>query len=134
MVEGIPSTHAERIWPLVSPLFQRVVSEFDPGYSTDDLLEKVKAQKGQLWVCATDTLHAAAITEINAYPEYKVLHAPYVAGDDMDRWLVPLLDVFEAYARHHGCAYVTGCGRRGWVKALKPYGWEEGFTIVRKQL
>lgn len=134
MVEGIPSTRAERIWPLVSPLFQRIVSEFDPGYSTDDLLEKVKTQKGQLWVCATDTLHAAAITEIKVLPAYKVLHVIACAGGQMNLWLPHLLNVFDFYAKEHDCLYVTCSGRRGWVRSLSKFGWKEEFTTVRKQL
>ncbi len=135
MIEGILSKEAEKWWPLVAPMLERVISEYDPGYTTDDLLDFIQAQKKQLWVCITEKgLCGAVVTEITNYPQYRVLHAPYVAGTDMADWLSELLRTLESFARHHGCKYVTGCGRRGWVKTLAPEGWQEGFTIIRKEL
>ena len=44
------------------------------------------------------------------------------------------LAVIEAFARSKNCKYVSGCGRRGWLRELAREGWREGFTIVRKEL
>ena len=134
MIGLIPAELSETYWPVVAPLIEKVVAEYDPGYATEDLLNDVLKGRKQLWVAATDHIACAVITEINNYPQYKVLHAPYVAGDDMEQWLPRLLQTLEKFGRAHGCKYVTGCGRRGWVKALSSYGWSEGFTIVRKEL
>lgn len=134
MIDGVPSYHAEQVWPLVEGWLQNVVNEYDPGYTTADLLDHIKQQKKQLWLGLSKEIAAVIVTEINIYPQYKVLHAPYVAGSDMDAWLPGALRTLEAFARHHGCKYVTGCGRRGWVRALQSDGWREGFTIIRKEL
>lgn len=134
MIEGIASTQAEAFWPIVSPWLEQVVEEYDPGYTTDDLLDHIKQQKKQLWVGLSEGIAAALITEINIYPQYKVLHVPYVAGHHMVQWLPGALRILEAFGKHHHCKYVTGCGRRGWVKTLERDGWREGFTIIRKEL
>jgi hypothetical protein len=134
MIEGILSSEAERFWPTVEPWLQQVIDQYDPGYSTDNLFDHIKQQKKQLWVGLSPQIAAALVTEITIYPQYKVLHVPYVAGHDMDKWLPGALRVLEAFGRHHECKYVTGCGRRGWVKALESDSWKEGFTIIRKEL
>lgn len=128
---GIPSSAIDLAWPVAGPLIQRVLDEFDTGYSLDDLKARCKSQDMQLWLCDD---RAAFLSEIQVFPRYKALHVPYIAGDGMDQWIDRAMDVLEAFARHMGCAYVSGCGRRGWARVGRDRGYTEGFTITRKAL
>ena len=127
---GIPSYCIDGAWPTAEPLLQKVLDLFDTGFSLDDLKARCKAQEMQLWLRPD----AAFITEIQIFPQYKCLHIPYIGGTGMEDWFDDVMDQFEAFARHMGCAYVSGCGRRGWVRQGRNRGYEEGFTIVRKKL
>lgn len=128
---GIRSEWIEDIWPIAGPLIQRVLDEFDTGYSLDDLKERCKQAKAQLWMHGTE---AAFISEIQVFPSYTVLHVPYIGGSGMESWFDEAMDVLEAFALDKGCAYLSGCGRRGWVRQGKSRGYTEAFTIVRKRL
>lgn len=134
MIYGIPSHQARGYWHIVEPLLQTIIDRFDPGYSADDILFHVEQQKMQLWLIAPDEVCAVVITEITNFPQYKTLHAPFIAGERMGEWFDPVFDVLESFAKHHGCKYVTGCGRRGWVRQGKPRGYRETYTVLRKEI
>jgi hypothetical protein len=133
VIHGIPSREARWYWHVVAPLLQTVVDRFDPGYTTDDILSRIESKDMQLWVIDPD-IAAVVITEITHFPQYKTLHAPFIAGERMAEWFDPVFDVLEAFANHHGCKYLTGCGRRGWVRQGKPRGYRETYTVLRKPL
>lgn len=42
------------------------------------------------------------------------------------------LDVFERLAADLSCNFVEVVGRRGWVRQLKPFGYNEQYTVVTK--
>lgn len=134
MIYGIPSSEARGYWYIVAPLLQTIIDRFDPGYTTDDILFRVEHQEMQLWLIAPDAISAVVITEITHFPQYKTLHAPFIAGERMAEWFDPVFDVLEAFAKHHGCKYLTGCGRKGWVRQGKPRGYRETYTVLRKEL
>lgn len=132
---GVLAEHAAEWWPYVEPLLRRVTDQYDPGYTTDDLLQRVQLRDAQLWVVLSpDSVAAVIITEIQVFPQYKSLHAPYIAGDEMGEWFGHAFEVLESFAQSHGCKYLTGCGRRGWVRYGKGRGYDEGMTIIRKDL
>lgn len=135
MIYGVASREARHHWPIVAPMIQGVLDKFDPGFTTDSILASIEEQNHQLWLIVIDGLIVAAIiTEINNYPAYSVLHAPYIAGERMAEWFDTAFDVLESFGKHHGCKYLTGCGRRGWVKQGASRGYQEVYTVVRKQI
>ena len=135
MIYGIPSAEARGYWGIVEPWLSVVVDRFDPGFTTDDIISGIEEQRYQLWLLAPKSEPVAAIvTEINNYPQYSVLHAPYIGGSRMNEWFDNAFDVLEAFAKYHGCKYLTGCGRRGWIKQGASRGYQEVYTVVRKQI
>jgi hypothetical protein len=54
-----------------------------------------------------------------------------VGGRRLKLWQAEMVALIEAYARAEGCAYTSGCGRRGWSRAL---GYDNGGYIVQKAL
>lgn len=134
MLFGIPSFRARECWHVAEPMLQTVIDRFDPGYTTTDILFRVEHQDMQLWFVAIDEICATIITEVTVFPQYKTLHAPFIAGSRMDEWFDSAFDTLEAFARANGCKYLTGCGRRGWARQGKPRGYDDVYTIVRKEL
>ena len=134
VILGIRSDQARNCWPIVEGWISGVLDTFDPGFTTTDILESIEARNHQLWLIVLEQPVAVIVTEINNYPRYSVLHAPYIAGGRMDEWFDNAFDVLEAFAKHHGCKYLTGCGRRGWVRQGAHRGYREAYTVVRKEL
>lgn len=116
-------------------MLDRVVDRYDPGYTTDDLLASVESQRMQLWVCVDNRIiTACVVSEIQEYPRYRVFNLIAMAGDGMDKWFTPAFDVLEAYGKHHGCKYLSGSGRKGWVRQCRNRGYNEAFVVTRKEL
>lgn len=110
-------------------MLQRAL-ERDGGYTALDVFQGVINGTFQMWI-AGDYL-SVTVTRIQVFPQYKALQICWTAGDEMDQWLDPLLDVLETYARELGCREVEAYGRPGWKKAVAHRGYEQTMIVVRK--
>ena len=55
----------------------------------------------------------------------------HIGGDGMVRWL-GFLPVIEAWAREQGCCGMRLIGRRGWVKVLAQFDYEDSAVLLEK--
>ena len=72
------------------------------------------------------------LTEIVDFPRERHYHM-FLGGGDLEEILAMHPQVEKA-ALDAGCVKLSVTGRRGWVKALIPHGWEEKHTTVHKNL
>ena len=90
----------------------------------EDAIENVLNKSMQLWVVlVSGQLKAVCVTQIDQYKRGKVLSAPIIGGEDMDKWVEALDDTLTRYAKEQGCVLLSGGGRKGWERVLKPLGW-----------
>lgn len=75
---------------------------------------------------------SAIITEIQLYPNKRVLHV-FLAGGDLDE-LLEMEKSVEVYAKTIGCNSMSISGRRGWVRIFENDGWKEVCTTIAKEL
>ena len=88
------------------------------------VVERLKAGSAQLWV-AKD---AVGVTEITDAGRLRV----WGAGGEMGG-LFALLPGVEAWAKAMGCPVVEVLGRRGWQRALAPFGFcREGDIMIKE--
>ncbi len=78
--------------------------------------------------------YAAAVTQINIRPKFKILTVVHVAGEDMYVWFEHLMGVLEEFGRAHGCKYAEEFGRPGWKKVGQKLGWKPVYQVMRKSL
>ena len=71
-------------------------------------------------------------SDVFARMEGEALSIGPACGDLED--LPQIMSAMERYARHCGASQIYLTGRPGWVRALKPYGYEFSAAIVRKKL
>lgn len=75
------------------------------------------------------------VTELHTIGEgpgaFKTLICRWAAGREMERWLDEI-EILETIAAREGYHKVEAWGRPGWVKALKPYGYQLEFVVVSK--
>lgn len=131
MIIGYHHNQIDDVKEWVAPLLDKITKKFDCGYSTEDILYALKAQDMQLWSWNKDVV---LVTQVTVYPQYKVLFVLFVAGSNMGEWFNPAMEVLEKYAASLGCKYVTGEGRKGWIRYSKARGYAPGIHIVKKQV
>jgi len=131
-LEGVTAPEALEQWGIIEPLLNRILKTHDVGYTTEDVLTALQLRSMQLWKIGE--WDAVAVTEIYQVPQYQALTVVFMAGDGMETWFDPVMDVLEDFAKAHRCKYVEARGRRGWVKVGKKRGYEEMLTVVRKAL
>ena len=74
----------------------------------------------------------AIVTEVIHYPNFNVLHAWLVAGKLGQ--IIEMIPSLVEFGRSFGCVKLTGCGRSGWVRALKAHGFTGIMTTVSKEI
>jgi hypothetical protein len=129
------------IWPLVSDRVQKLCRGWMAGrYEAADLYDQCVRGEKQLWL-AVDTADRAILaiifTEIAVYPRGRYGRLFALTGVQMRRWLPGLADVTQPNAiadffRAQGCIGVEATGRRGWGRALEPYGYRMHATLDRE--
>ena len=96
------------------------------GY-TNDIKKRIKAGLMYIWPAKDSVM----ITEFADYPRYRVLNIIFLGGDYKE--LEEMLPSVEEFARQCDCKQIIGGGRKGWIKKLKPLGFEQMY-LVKKEL
>lgn len=135
-IEGIQSQDAQAIWPLVQKWVADACEYSDGSLSVLNVLEQVQAQEQQLWVVRMATAPVAAMTtRVSIRPTGKrVLEVVTLGGVLMDYWLANIVALLKMFAEDQKCESVEAHGRRGWVRALKEFGWEERSVTVAMEI
>jgi hypothetical protein len=110
------------------PLLQPALDRGGNTHKWDDIVNALVKGSMQLWVGEK----SAAVTEILAYPEKKVLHV-FVAGGNMNE-LISMIDSAKEWAKLQKCDSMTISGRRGWEKVLSKEGWKAKMIVMEKEL
>lgn len=98
------------------------------SHTFDDFVGKVLRNEVHFYPLGS----AFVAMEIIQQPQYNVYHT-FLAGGDMQ----PILDCHPwmlENAKQLGCKYVSICGRHGWERVLKDYGWKKQYTVLRKEV
>jgi hypothetical protein len=84
----------------------------------------------KLFSCAD----AAALVEIKTYPTgAREVHGVAATGN-LKSILSDLIPRIEAYGRDQGCEIAGIESRAAWVRLMKPHGYEQYQTCIRKDL
>ncbi len=130
-VKAIPANEAVHVWDEARQHLSKALNRIDTGYSDEDLLTAIQMRDMQLWMVPGQ---AAAVTQIQIFPQFKTLVILYLGGEQMSEWIEELMDTFEEYGRFMGCKYAEQYGRKGWERVARDRGAKTAFTVVRKAL
>lgn len=89
-------------------------------------------ERGESRVFNVEDLYAVVC--INHYETYKACCIQLCGGTMNMQVLAKGLALVERYAQDMGCSTLEVYGRKGWVRQLKPLGFEETYTVVQKKL
>jgi len=133
-IAAVPQTLIEVIWDRVEELLQRVVN-VSHGELTLELIKKnlIKGDYLLITIAKGKDIIAVNILEIRTFQSgIKALYIPITGGDDLDEWMPRFLELAEGIARDYRCTEMRGLAvRAGWLRKLKPYGWEPVHTVIR---
>lgn len=100
----------------------------DGTHNFDDIVGMVMRGQLRLWALPNSVM----LTEVVDFPRERHYHM-FLGGGDLSEILAMHPQVEKA-AREANCVKLSVTGRRGWVKALIPHGWDEKHTTVQKTL
>ncbi len=99
-----------------------------PLWTLEDVKAELEARNAHLWMGD----RAAMVTTISDFGSERLIEA-WLAGGEMNE-ILSMTPVIEDWARRVGCTQAHVTGRKGWVRALAPLGYETYSTTVRKLL
>jgi hypothetical protein len=137
IIAVVPWTMIDLIWEKVLPVIKLAADK-----APEDVCCKVvhdELLKGDKLLVAIS--RGADIVAVNVLDMrtldtgIKILYIPITAGAEMNLWMSDFLEFAKVIAKAHGCVELRGLAvRNGWMKKLKPHGWEEMFTTIRCKL
>ena len=137
IISAVPTDIIPVAWPQVKTHLSKALNVVEGGYTLESLYEQLLTGEQALWVMMdedTEEVVGAATTRICVYPKKNSLAIDWVAGERMADWLPAFSRMMDTYAKDHECTQIEGFGRRGWIKALAPYGYREWYPTFRKEL
>jgi len=133
----VPKEGLRAVWPIVEPMFKRVLDRTPGRFLPVDILVEILKEQRSLWVYYDDetkNIEATFTTKIYDVPLGKICCFEWGAGKNVEEWVHESLDLIEQYARENGCTRLEGHGRRGWKDWLFEHGWKELSTSFEKEL
>ncbi len=132
---GIPSQEIDEIWEACEPFIERASKKGQSEMTSQDIYNFCKDAKMQLWIVfdSEANIKAVVTTEIINYPKKKVCRIITLGGKEIDNWLHSIT-VIEAWAEENGCHAMETFCRKGFIKKLEHYGYEQTYTVLGKEL
>lgn len=129
--DGVLAKYVHLVWDearaLLAPALDGSLGRYDSG----SVFEELAAGRMQLWCVWEGGMIAAIVTQINIWPTgMKTVRLVAAGGVAMEKW-IHMMDIIEAWARHHDCRLLEVGGRAGWRKVL---GWEQTAVELVKDL
>ena len=122
------------VWPEVEHLFLENAQVWDEYYTLESIQYWLVRNAMQLWTLSSNEEYILAwISELRVYPKVTVLSLPIIVGRQL-RENLDLLDCVEMWARKQGATKSFVLGRKGFLRALKPYGYEQRGVALSKNI
>jgi len=133
-IAACPANMVGLIWNRVAPIIQRVVDRSPDDLTLFTIQERlVSGQNLLITIARGSEIIAVNVLDVKVLDSGKrILYIQVTGGDDLDDWMPQFLDVAKAIGKDYNCTEIRGMtARKGWMKKLKQYGWEETFHTIR---
>jgi hypothetical protein len=131
--QGLPA-----IWDEVKPHLEKAAPTSGGRYDVADIVYDIQNGVQHLWIAFDDEdddkVLAITTTRFLSYPRMTVLQGQFVGGEDLDKWMEPMLLRLEEFATEHKCEKFEFMGRPGWWPRFKTYGWQKPYIVYEKEM
>lgn len=127
----IANEDVAEVLPLVAGYLREAVDAAQARTSFEIVVNDLLTAKASLWI-GYDTegpIDVAFVTRVSRYPLKRMLLLELAGGQNMERWLPKATEVFRQFAIDSKLDGVEIYGRRGWARALAPYGVRETIVV-----
>jgi len=137
VIAVVPCTMIDLIWEKVHPVMQLAADKAPEDVCCKVVRDElIKGEKLLVTISRASEIVAINVLDLRTLDTgIRILYIPLTAGSEMKLWAEDFLNFAKVIAKAHNCVELRGLAvRSGWMKYLKPYGWEEMFTTVRCKL
>lgn len=134
VIAAIPASMVPMLWEKLVKHIEVPVSMSHNESTVEFIYEQlVTGQMLAVTVSDGTDIEAVNILEVREFcTGLRTLYIPFVAGHRMDEWMDRFLDIAKAIAKDLNCTELRGIAvRKGWLRKLKDYGWEDISTIIK---
>jgi hypothetical protein len=139
----VPTERVKDVWLEILPYVRKLVAKGNGRVTELSLFEECLNGEAHLWISFDDmdsTNHIVAfiMTKVRQYPKKRLLSFEYIGGERIEDWFSQAHDFISQWAQvpeSQGgpqCDGVQAIGRLGWVRYLKPRGWEQQYCIYER--
>lgn len=124
------------VWIKVLPHIMNGKEHWDKFYTLNQIRRNLLAGQQQLWIMIKDEKDVimACITQLDEYPEKKVLRISYCGGSGLTRAMIKELKKIENWGKEKGAVMVDVLGRKEWGKLLLKLDYTVPGVVYRKEL
>ena len=111
-----------------SPWLKEALEHGGELHTLESVWGLLASQQSYLWPLA----NAAGVVSVADHPQGRVMTV-WLAGGRLEEILAADPELAD-WAKANGCTHFQLMGRAGWIKALKPLGWEKTGVIMKRRL
>jgi len=135
IVKAILPGYVSVEWPEAKPFIEKAIpynhGELDIDHVEEGLMKGVTRL---LTIRDRGNMIAAVVISIHNYPAKRVCQVSYAGGSGMDKWAKQGFPVVVELAKQAGATSILIQGRRGWLRELKQYGFEERSPLIGMEI
>jgi hypothetical protein len=135
-ISGIPSDRINEVWEDCEPYIEMGNGKSRDEMSVMDIYARLSEARMQLWLVFNEDREIISVltTEIIDYPRKTVCRIVTLGGKDLDIWVQDWLETIEAWALENDCVAMETVCRKGFIKKLERFGYENAYTVLVKEL
>jgi len=132
----VPALHVMDVWLRVLPHLMKGREHWEPFYSCNQLRRNLVIGAQQLWIGIENEkdIVGCVITQIDDFPEKKILRIAYLGGYGLKRSHMKELKKIENWAKDKGCSGIDIMGRKEWGRLLAKFDYTIPGVVFRKEL
>lgn len=134
----VSSGTVRMIWPQVVGWLEPAMEVSRGMYTPHGVVASLEAQTQQLWaILDGDDIIGAAVTAVADREDgRRVLECQLVGAQSgkWDGWVEAMDAAMDGMAKRCRCDEISLAGRRGWVRAIREYGYNETCVVVTKEV
>jgi hypothetical protein len=121
----------DNIWSYINDYMDACAKYTYGRFNVEDIKRHLETNKmQQLWIAyQDDVVYGAVITEIQQYPQMRVLTMHFTGGKELPKWKDEMLSLLQRFAKDHECSVIESYGRLGWKRVFKNDGFKSKFML-----